>query len=454
MEKISITHFFETSYTDYAKYVLSTRAIPSLIDGMRVGGRKILNASAMGSLKKGGSDKFLTLVGDVMSKSAYHHGDTSLHNTIVMMSRPFRHILHPFEIEGQIGTIHDEGGYAAPRYLSIQNSIYHDLYLTDEELLDYLYDGEKKIEPYFYLPIIPTILLLRTNSIGLGYAFSTFSYNPFDIIDGCIAQLIDKDAEFKIRPYVRGYNNSLFKRENERWVSYGNFEIDLDASKNTGTVRVTELPYDVDFDGYEDYLNNELREKRIQYWENYTTSEGIDYLITFDKNVLKEHYESGSLSWYLKLYSRIDKDNLTVLNEEGKILYFSTPELLLKYFVKFRLSKYSERKTLLVKKIESKIEDKNRLKNFIYDVVENKLIISKRPIDDIIVDMTKLGHDKQLINVSISKLTKDEIQKLDSEISDLKTQLEYILSTTERQMYLNDLLNLRKTITEQFENGY
>ena len=73
----TITDFLNTDYKDYTKYVIATRALPSLLDGFKVGARKIMHAAFHGGMKNGKEIKNLNLVGDVYNLTLYMHGDAS-----------------------------------------------------------------------------------------------------------------------------------------------------------------------------------------------------------------------------------------------------------------------------------------------------------------------------------------------------------------------------------------
>ena len=153
-----ITDFLKNEYKDYAKYVIATRAIPSIVDGFKVGARKILWAAFNGGAKSGKEIKNLNLVGDVYNLTLYNHGDASLHGTIFTMSQFFKDNLNPLSINGQCGSLRDENAISAPRYLHVKLSKYAKLYKTDIELIEQVFDLVMYLEPINLFPLIPTVL--------------------------------------------------------------------------------------------------------------------------------------------------------------------------------------------------------------------------------------------------------------------------------------------------------
>ena len=181
----TITSFLENEYTEYTKYVLATRALPSVVDGFKTGARKVMHAAFTGSLKDKSEHKLLNLTGDTFNKTYYAHGDMSLNGNIIGLGQHFHDNLNPLHINGQSGSLRDPNAVSAPRYLYVKLNKYADLYKVDYELLDFVFDEGEYLEPTHYLPIIPVVLTNRAEGMAPGYKFSTMSYNPIDIIKAC-----------------------------------------------------------------------------------------------------------------------------------------------------------------------------------------------------------------------------------------------------------------------------
>ena len=96
----NISDFLNTDYKDYTKYVIATRALPSLVDGFKVGARKVMHAAFHGGMKNGAEVKNLNLVGDIYNLTLYMHGDASLHGTIFTEAAEFSDNLNPLLITG------------------------------------------------------------------------------------------------------------------------------------------------------------------------------------------------------------------------------------------------------------------------------------------------------------------------------------------------------------------
>lgn len=453
----TITEFLNKEYKEYTFYVLANRALPSLIDGFKTGARKIMHAALNGGLKGGGNKKLLNLSGDTLNLSLYPHGDSSLNGTIITLSQPFKFNCNPLECDGQVGSLRSPKSVSAPRYLYVKLSEFSDLWKTDIELTQQIFDEGQYVEPENYLPIIPTVILNRQEGMAPGYKFSTMSYNPKDVIDACI-EFIKKKCkddtltDFVLHPYIREYDNKLWKINSEgKWVSDGKFTKDLKRDR----VEITMFPYDMDFESFEKYLNKLIEKGKIKDWKNYSEGSDIKYLIQFNKGTLAKLGRKSLIDQHItnmfKLTKVVPDDLLWVLDENSKIRHFQTPHQLIEYFVKFRLNIYNDRKSRLVKILEDKYDKNSLLVKFIELVCKGKLKIRNRSKADIKVDMDGYKLPMYLLSTPMSKVTIEERDELLKENEAIKKELEYIKKTTIQKMYLNDLEELKKKFEKEFK---
>lgn len=453
----TITEFLNKEYKEYTFYVLANRALPSLIDGLKTGARKIMHAAFNGGLKNGENKKLLNLSGDTLNLSLYPHGDSSLNGTIITLSQPFKFNCNPLECDGQVGSLRSPKSVSAPRYLYVKLSKFSDLWKTDIELTNQIFDEGQYVEPENYLPIIPTVILNRQEGMAPGYKFSTMSYNPNDVINCCIDFIKNKCKDestngFVLHPYIREYDNKLWKvNDDGRWVSDGKFSLDLKKDR----VEITMFPYDTDFEGFEKHLNKLIEKNRIKDWKNFSEDSNIKYVVQFNKGELSKLGKRKTVNSYIcnlfKLTKVVPDDLLWVLDENNKIRHFQTPQQLIEYFVKYRLNIYNDRKSRLVKILDDKYEKNSLLVKFIELVCKGKLKIRNRSKVDIKVDMDMHKLPMYLIGTPMSKVTIEERDELLKENEAIKKELEYIKKTTIQQMYLNDLNELKNKFEKEFK---
>ena len=451
----TITNFLENEYVDYTKYVLRTRALSSVIDGFKTGARKVMHAAFTGALKDGHEHKLLNLTGDTFNKTLYAHGDTSLNGNIIGLGQHFHDNLNPLFINGQSGSLRDPDAVSAPRYLYVKLNTYANLYKTDYDLLEYVFDEGEFLEPKYYLPIIPVVLTNRAEGMAPGYRFSVMSYNPVDIINCCKEYLSKNKIKSIIRPFITGVKNTSwqFDKDNNCWINSGEWKY----NKVKDMMIITDLPYDMDFDSFEKMLNKQVESGYIKDWKNYSQGNDIDYRIIFPKGMLKKEIGRESVDTKLpnkfKLVKKVPDDMLWVLDEHEKVKHFDNIYDLLRYFVDFRLKYYDLRKSKLVKILNERLEKNSQLCEFIKLVIENKIEIKNKKRSEIKSALKPYNLPDSLLSYPMSKLTYEEYNELLKQNKEIQKELEYVEKTTTVNMYLNDLNQLLKDDSmDEFKN--
>jgi len=189
------------------------RSIPSLIDGLKPGQRKVLFSCFKRKLKD--EIKVAQLAGYVSEHSAYHHGEMSLCGTIVQMAQTYvgSNNLNLLEPEGQFGTRNLGGKEAASaRYIFTKlNTLTRKLFREeDEQILNFLSEEGQNIQPDFYMPILPLILINGTSGIGTGWSSFIPAYSPIEIAANLKKRLLDYSCDFKrMAPWYRGFQGEV-----------------------------------------------------------------------------------------------------------------------------------------------------------------------------------------------------------------------------------------------------
>ena len=452
----NITDFLSKDYLQFAFSVIEDRALPSVIDGFKPAARKVVHAALAGSTKDGKLYKLLALSGDAMRVSLYSHGDASLNSVIVGLCKPFIDNLNPLESDSQVGTIRDPNACGAPRYLYVKHSKYMDLiYKTDIDLTEQIFEEGQYVEPICYYPIIPTVLCKNNQGIAIGYAMHNQSYNPLDVIDACLEQLKSKkDVNvFKtcIRPYVNGTKQENWKLIDGKWYSYGEWKF----NKSKDLLVVTDLPADVSYEGFEKILNKMVDSQYLKDWKNLSQDGNIVYECQFFKGQLTKLFKGKNCEQSIinkfKLVKQLPDDLFWLLDENHKLKYFKDKYDVIRYFTKYRLSIYELRKKKLVKILEEKYKNNSELVKFIEFVCKGKLKIRNRSKVDIKIDMDGFKLPISLISTPMSKVTIEERDELLKQNEEIKKQLEYIKNTTEKQMYIDDLIHLKQSLIKDFK---
>ena len=181
---VGYEEFIDREMIHFSKYD-NDRSIPNMMDGLKMSLRKILYAAFKRNLTK--EIKVAQFSGYVSEHSGYHHGEASLNGAIVGMAQNFVgsnniNLLRP---NGQFGTRLAGGkDSASERYIFTQlENITRKLFNpADDKILDYRDDDGDIVEPTYYAPIIPMILVNGALGIGTGFSTHILCYNPSDII--------------------------------------------------------------------------------------------------------------------------------------------------------------------------------------------------------------------------------------------------------------------------------
>jgi len=447
IHKRKVKSFLDTEVLGFAKYVIETRAMPNIMDGLRVGARKILFAAITGDLSKKNLIKMPSLIGDAM-KMHYNHGDSSLLNTIVQLCSTHIYKYAPLEAIGQIGSLRVPKCNTAPRYLHIKTRKSMDFFKFDMELLERLTDDGDLVEPKYFLPIIPIALLIRTNSPGFGFSFRAFSYDFDSIVDNCVKAIttgscnVDSDI-IPLVPCVEGIKpeNMIYNGNKNSWYNVGEYRIDVEND----SLIINDFPYNIAFDKYEEHLQELLEKNFITGFSNLSQDLKITYIVKFARGRLKTlTQDQWKFFQTMKLYSKIPNNTLSCIDQDGKsILFFDNPYELVDCFVRKRLVFYQERKTKTVFSTKKEILSLENKIKFIELVTNDILIINKRPILDIKKELDNYQLPYEVLKLNIEKLTQDEIVNMKNEIIEKKVYLEYLESTTIQEMYVRDLIDLK-----------
>jgi len=446
--KKTVTEYLDQDYGNYAKYVIEHRAIPSVIDGFKPTQRKIIHIAS--KVWKGNSDKPLKIFqlgGKVASDANYHHGDASLSSAIIGMAQSFKNSMPLLDEIGQFGSLRSpEAG--APRYISTKLNENFKLLYKDFELLERKYEEGIEIEPTFFLPIIPTVLLNGSSGIAVGFATNVLNRNPIDLIEACLKEL-DGKKYYEPKPWYRGFNGDC-KRDPEKessWILSGKFVV-----KNTTTVHVTELPPSITYEKYDKYLLDKEEAKEISTYDDNSKS-NIDYTLRFRRVDLERLTKSDHLKRFLKIEER-QSENLTVLDENGKLKIFNNAKEIISYFVNFRLGYYDKRKQYLIDSLTNKLMILSNKAAFIKAIIEGKLKVNNVPKAQIVLWLETADFDQvdgsysYLLNMPIHTLTKEKYEELLSQQAELEKEIDIAKATTPIDMYRTDLNDLKKVLSK------
>ena len=447
------------------------RSIPSLCDGLKPSQRKILYYM----LKKNKKDliKVAQLSGYVSAETAYHHGEASLQGAIVNMAQNFvgsnnLNLLYP---DGNFGSRLQCGKDAAsPRYIFTKLCETTDMIFNpnDTPLLEFLNDDGVLIEPEWYLPILPMVLVNGCEGIGTGYSTYIPSFNPKDIIVHLMKMIDDENyVPPQLKPYFKGFNGIVEEVDKGSYVTKGKWERLSDKQ-----IKITEIPVGMGVTIYKEFLEslieNNLTKKtndktsktkkkkfELKDVQNKTKDENDDicFIVEFkSESDLDDLIKSGTLEKELKLVKSFSTNNMYLFNETLILTKYDTPVDILLDFFDIRIQYYIKRREYIIKKLKRELQILEAKARFIQEYIEGTLEINKKSKDYIVALLEERDYPMDensydyLLRLPIYSLTLEKINELNKQCENKKVELNFIKNKTAEELWKLDLEELMKKL--------
>lgn len=370
----------------------NARAIPCLVDGLKPGQRKILFACFKRNLKA--EIKVAQLAGYVAEHSAYHHGEMSLSATIVNMAQDFigANNINLLEPLGQFGS-RSMGGKdsASARYIFTRLSpltrvLFPDV---DDKVLRYLEDDGVKIEPEYYVPILPLVLVNGTEGIGTGWSTTIPPFNPLDLCRNIRNLLEDKPLE-DLHPWYYGFTGCVQSDGSTTYRVTGSFKI-----LSEDTLEITELPIITWISDYKEFLESMMQgdkatQKILELREHHSRST-IHFVIKFKQGCLDEFRQD--IEKKLRLSALVSLRNMVLFDAEGKLRKYDNVQSILLEFYKVRLEFYQKRKDFVLSQLTAELRILENKVRFVNGILSGELDINNRRKNEVEAVLREKGFD-------------------------------------------------------------
>jgi DNA topoisomerase-2 len=433
VKNLSITHFVHKDLVNFSLADLK-RSIAHMADGLKPSQRKVMYACFHKNLKD--EMKVAQLAAYVADKSAYHHGEVSLADTIVKLANDYTgsNNINLLEPCGQFGTRLMGGKDASQtRYIftKLTKEARKIFDPRDDPVLNYLDDDGRSIEPDFYVPTLPMVLVNGTEGIGTGFSCYVPPFNPKDIKEN-ILQVLDGRGVTEMKPWFRGFKGKTFK-EDGTWITEG-------VWRDTGSrLKVTELPPGRWTQDYKEYLDTLVEKKVITSFTNNSTTEDVDFEIF--------GYNGKDLVKDLKLRKSFHTSNMHLFHPVRGIYKYSSPEEILKDFVKLRVEHYIKRKEHLLKVLQTRATMCGYKSKFVTMVIEGDIIVFKRKKDDLERQLAGIfprinDSFDYLLNIKTVQYTEECVRELLNEAATARRELDIMKNTSHMDMWKTDIKNL------------
>ena len=475
----------EITYDDFVNKELilfsiadNQRSIPSVIDGLKPGQRKVLYTCFRRNLRK--DVKVVELAGLVSGLTAYAYGDTSLQQTIVGLAQNFvgSNNINCLEPSGNFGSRLQGGAdCASARYIYTRLSPFaRKVFNTsDEPLLKYHQDDGKNIEPEMYVPVVPMILINGADGIGTGWSSQIPNYSPGDIVENLKRRMqgSSKDDMLPMMPWFRNWTGQIEDIGSDRFKFNGKIQQTADNE-----VEITELPiryWTQDFkDKLEDIIKAEKIPSFIKDYTEYNTPEKVHFIIKLEDKHMKSSLEKG-LEDAFKLSKTMATTNLVAFDGHGRIHKYATVLDIMEEFYHVRLGHYEKRKAHMLGQMEQELKKLNNQARFIKMIVDGKLTVNRKKKAVLVEELRKLNFapipktvdprkegeleptadadaDEEqenaelgandydyLLGMAIWSLTQERIDKLMKQIGDKEDEHKELSDTPTKELWSRDL---------------
>ena len=462
---VSYEDFIDKEFIHFSKYDCD-RSIPNLMDGLKTSLRKILFAAFKKNLTT--EIKVAQFSGYVSENACYHHGEASLNGAIVGMAQNYVgsnniNLLIP---AGQFGSrIKGGSDSASERYIFTQLSrITRFIFpVQDDAILSYLNDDGTPVEPTFYAPIIPMILVNGSKGIGTGFSTDIMCYNPLQIIHYLkskldISKSADDEFEEDFLPYYEGFLGTIEKISDSKFLIKGRYE-----KVGPDKVRVTELPVGLWTETFKEHLESLIEPgvdkdgKKIvalvKDYDDMSKDTNVDFTITFLKGRLEEiesnksDYGCNGLEKLLKLYTTNSSTNMHLFDASDKLKKYGNVKEIIDDYFDTRIQLYAVRKDNMIENLERQLVILSNKARYIQELLNDTIDLRKKKKVEIVEMLETKGYQciddddefKYLIKMPMDSVSEENVEKLNREHKDKSEQLDHIMNTTIQQMWLSEL---------------
>lgn len=454
----TLSDFVDNKLILYHKENLD-RMIPDVIDGWKEGQRKVVDTCFKKKLNEN-TVKVAQIAGMVSECTVYHHGETSLHDTILKLAQGFvgARNIPIITNKGQFGSRLQGGEDSAnPRYLKAQLENITSFIFRSEDyaILPKIVDEGKEYEPVHFVPVVPMLLINGTKAIGSGYSSTIPPYNPKDIVSWLRCWIAkkedDEDSEFpELVPWWRNFKGTITVNKEKKHVkTRGILEED---EKDPNLYHVRELPIGFWTADFKEYIEEKfIKKKCIVDLREYNTPNSVHFIIKAHPD-FKPDIECNMK----QMESTVHLSNMVAL-KDGRPKKYDTVEEILEDFCPVRYDTYVRRKEYLLEKYRtSLVRDENK-KRFIEEVISEELIVKERDETELFDEMRERGYAEYvegeerkafayLLDMPLRSMTKQRIENLKKSVETVQNKIEELEEKTPGKLWLEDL--------EEFETAY
>lgn len=431
-----ISKVAKKEWLDFALYTVESRAIPNFCDGMKPVQRFYVYSSIKNSKTE---FKKVSAVSGVVSDYGYNHGEGSAAGAGQLMAAEWANNICLVEGRGSFGTRLVQSA-AAPRYTYSRLHKNFNKYIKDIDLAPSHEDPEHE-PPAFYVPVIPLVLANGVKGIATGFATNILPRDPEDLARACREYVETRNVDKKVRVKFPDFNGSVtFNPEENRYYCNGVFE-----RKSKTVILITEVPYGYDREGYVEVLDKLEEKGDIVGYDDLCDKTGFRFEVKL-KQQTSANWDDQKIIAAFKL-SKPFTENLTVVDQRGKLKEYSDERDLVRDFCDFRMTILQKRIDLRKEEFAEEARWLNVKMQFIRAVLDDKIKFKGHKKDSVakqIFENTSAVEEDidRLLRINILSLTDEMVKQLEKEIKEAQRSYKYWNTTTTKDQFINDLQEL------------
>ncbi len=459
------------------------RSIPHVMDGLKPSQRKILWAARRRNLVS--EIKVAQFAGYISEVAAYHHGEVSLMSAIINMAQNFvgSNNINLLAPNGQFGT-RLQGGEdsAAPRYIftaleHIQATI---LSKADDTALTWLEDDGQAIEPEYYMPVLPLVLVNGAKGIGTGFSTDILPHNPADLVGALRRRLRSEVADLteeRLVPWWDGFRGPVILSADGRKVqTRGTYHF---LEDDTHRVRITELPVGTWTKDYKVFLDDLVSGEKgaaanpsdtasaarvLKGFQEAYNDVDVEFVLQLDPDY---YYEArtfpAEFEKKFKLVGNGSLTNMVAYDLDGHLRRFGSVGEILETFYMKRIGGYVSRKANELARLDAEAVELDARVRFVRAVVEGRLVVANAEDEALLAGLKglvlpplsapaeadSLKAYEYLLRMRVDRLKAKAVAELEGELAVVREAHDALAAKSVESLWLTDL-NVFESAYETF----
>ncbi|XP_046912268.2 DNA topoisomerase 2-alpha [Dermatophagoides farinae] len=344
----------------------------------------------------------------------------------------------------------------------------------DDTLLTYENEGNRKMEPKYYVPIIPMVLVNGVEDSTSIFETNVPKYNPRDIVDN-ISRMLRNEEPLEMNPWYKNFKGTVVKVEPMKYIINGEV-----AKLDEQTIEITELPIGTCIEDYKKTILEPMLHGTgkspalINDYQEYHTDTTVKFVVKMNKNALEKVMRDG-IHKKFKLQTSLSISSMILFDQNGDIQKYESPLDILREFFTIRMDFYVRRKKYYEAMFEAELLKLENQLRFIFELDERKIITKntkKKEYIKLLIeqkydsDPVKAWHDTTsnnenenvedgdkmpeteeekkydfdyLIDMAIRTMLRENVQKLFQKRDAKKSELEELKRSTPKMLWEKDL---------------